>query len=243
MKVLFMGDSITHLNVWVKYFNEIIKPEHHINIAVSGSRWCDFVDTVYDGEPVWRQEDGGGPNNTICNQVEKVLRAKDETHPLYKRDEAYDGFDVIFVSAGSNDAIHEKLPTADEINTQFINNGQTTLPLEKVDRKTFAGSMRYTYEHLRRLYPNAKIFYCSPVQAAENIRTFASIKLKGQLIKAICDRISDVVFVDTFNCGICGIYEEWNKNGRDLIDGLHPNDNGGKKIAEYNARAVKLQFI
>ena len=25
MKVLFMGDSITHLNVWVKYFNEIIK--------------------------------------------------------------------------------------------------------------------------------------------------------------------------------------------------------------------------
>ena len=243
MKVLFMGDSITFLNAWVSHFNKIIKPEHHLNIAVSGSHWCDYEDTVYDGAPVWRAEDGGGPNNTICNQVEKVLRAKDENHPLYQKNEAYNDFDVIFVSAGTNDDIPDAVPTPEEINTQFLNNDNTTLPLSEVDCKTFAGAMRYTYEHLRRLYPNAKILYCSPIQADENIRSFASIKLKGQLIKAICDRISDVVFVDTFNCGICGIYEKWQTNGRDLIDGLHPNDNGGKKIAEYNARAVKHLFL
>ena len=234
MKVLFMGDSITFLNAWVSHFNKIIKP---------GAHWCDYEDTVYDGAPVWRAEDGGGPNNTICNQVEKVLRAKDENHPLYQKNEAYNDFDVIFVSAGTNDDIPDAVPSPEEINTQFLNNDNTTLPLSEVDCKTFAGAMRYTYEHLRRLYSNAKILYCSPIQADENIRSFASIKLKGQLIKAICDRISDVVFVDTFNCGICGIYEKWQTNGRDLIDGLHPNDNGGKKIAEYNARAVKYLFL
>ncbi len=243
MKVLFMGDSITFLKAWVSRFNKIMMPEHYVNVAVSGATWCDYQDTIYDGEPVWRAEDGGGPNNTICNQVEKVLRAKDENHPLYQKDDNFNDFDVIFVSAGTNDAIPDAVPTPQEINTQFLNNDNTILPLSKVDCKTFVGAMRYTYEHLRRLYPEAKIFYCSPIQAAEVIRPFASIKLKGQLIKAVCDRISDVVFVDTFNCGICGIYEERQKNGRDLIDGLHPNDNGGKKIAEYNARAVKYQFL
>ncbi len=243
MKVLFLGDSITNLNVWVSQFNKIIKPEHHLNIAVSGSRWCDYEDTIYDGDPIWRMEDSGGHNNTICNQVEKVLRAKDKNHPYYQKNEAYNDFDVIIVSAGTNDNIPDSVPTYEEIDTQFLNSDKTILPLEKVDCKTFAGAMRYTYEHLRRLYPNAKIFFCSPIQAVESIRSFTSIKLMGQLIKAVCDRISDVIFVDTFNCGICSIYEEWTKNGRDLIDGLHPNDNGGKKIAEYNARAVKYQFL
>lgn len=243
MKVLFMGDSITYLKAWTNHFIRIMEPEHHVNIAVSGSHWCDYENTVYDGAPVWRREDGGGPNNTICNQVEKVLRAKDETHPLYQKDEDFNDFDVIFVMAGTNDKNPSGVPTPDEINTQFLNSDCTTLPLEKVDCRTFAGAMRYTYEHLRRLYPNAKILYCSPIQYAEKERSYEYIKLKGQLIKAICDRISDVVFVDTFNCGICGIYEEWGKNGRDLIDGLHPNDNGGRKIAEYNARAVKQLFL
>lgn len=243
MNVLFMGDSITYLKAWTNHFIRIMEPEHHVNIAVSGSHWCDYENTVYDGAPVWRREDGGGPNNTICNQVEKVLRAKDETHPLYQKDEAFNDFDVIFVMAGTNDKNPSGVPTPDEINAQFLNSDCTTLPLEKVDCRTFAGAMRYTYEHLRRLYPNAKILYCSPIQYAEKERSYEYIKLKGQLIKAICDRISDVVFVDTFNCGICGIYEEWGKNGRDLIDGLHPNDNGGRKIAEYNARAVKQLFL
>ena len=243
MKVLFMGDSITFLKAWTNHFNRIMNPEHFMNIAVSGAHWCDYENTVYDGAPVWRREDGGGPNNTLCNQVEKVLRAKDESHPLYKKDSDFDEFDVIFVMAGTNDKVPEGVPTPEEINTQFTTEDNKILPLSEVDCRTFAGAMRYTYEHLRRLYPTAKILYCSPIQSAEGVRSFASIKLKGQLIKAICDRISDVVFVDTFNCGICGIYEEWGKNGRDLIDGLHPNDNGGRKIAEYNARVVKYLFL
>lgn len=238
-----MGDSITHLGVWVKYFNQIIKPEHYVNIAVSGSRWCDFPNTVHDGNPVFRMEDNGGPNNTICNQVEKILRGKDKLHPNFSYNPEYEDFDIIFVSVGSNDFPVTDDFNEEEIEKQFTMADYKPLPLEKADLKSWAGAMRYTYEHLRRLYPTAKIFYCSPIQADDEIRPYADMKRKGEIIKAVCDRISDVIFVNTFNCGICGIYEKWQHNGRDLIDGLHPNENGGKKIAEYNALAVKKWLL
>ncbi|MBR6533156.1 MAG: SGNH/GDSL hydrolase family protein [Clostridia bacterium] len=243
MKVLFMGDSITALGVWVEHFNNIMKPELSVNIAVSSATWRDRHNTVLDGNPIFRLSDSGGPNNTLCNQVEKLLRAKDQTHPLYQKDDKFQDFDVIIVSVGTNDG-GEQLPlTNEQINSQFVKEDLSPLPLELVDRTTWAGAMRYAYEHLRRLYPNAKIFYCSPIQACEALRSYKSTKLKGEVIKAVCDRISDVMFVDTFNCGICGIYEIKEQNGRDLIDGLHPNSNGGKKIAEYNYRAVKLALF
>ncbi len=62
-------------------------------------------------------------------------------------------------------------------------------------------------------------------------------------MSAICDRISDVTFIDTFNCGICGIYEKRSENGRDLIDGLHPNTNGARKIGKYNAWAIRDNLV
>ena len=243
MKILFMGDSITHWNLWVKYFNEIIKPEHHVNIAVSGSRWCDFTDTVHDGKPVFRIEDNGGHNNTICNQVEMILRGKDKQNLNYSHNPQYDDFDIIFVFVGSNDNPVEAPIATKKIEEQFVSSDLKPLPLEKVDLTSWAGAMRYTYENLRRLYPNAKIFYCSPVQGADEVRPYTDIKIKGEIIKSVCDRISDVIFVDTFNCGICSIYETWQAEGRDLCDGLHPNDNGAKKIADFIARAVKMQLL
>ena len=67
--------------------------------------------------------------------------------------------------------------------------------------------MKYTYEKLRSAYPHAKICYCSPVQGAETVRPYSSIKAKGIVIKEICMRLSDVTFINTFLCGICGCYE------------------------------------
>lgn len=244
-KILFMGDSITALNTcergWVRYFNEIIKPSHFVNVAVSGASIEDKDGTVYDGEPIFIPEDSEQLGNVLGNQVEKIMRGKDVTHPCYSKVDDYEDFDFIIIAAGTNRGHRIGLTeTIEMVDRQFIDNFGNTLPLDKVDRKTWSGAMRYIYENLRRLYKDAKIFFCSPVQAAESVdRAYASIKAKGELIKAVCDRISDVCFINTFNCGICGIYENRGQNGRDLIDGLHPNINGAKKIGEYNARALK----
>ncbi len=248
-KFLFMGDSITALDMgergWVRYFSEIIKPASHVNTAVVGARWADSANTVYNGNPIW----GGAPvgddtHNVIGNQIEKILRGRDETHSNYNRVPEYDDFDYIFIAAGTNDGDNSHEPEdIDAINKQFYISRDEVLPLENANRRTWAGAVRYAYENLRRLYPNAKIFICSPIQAAENSREYKSTERKSRMLKAICNRISDVTFINTFECGICGMYEAWQHNVRDLIDGLHPNANGAKKMGEYNARVFKLNTL
>ena len=248
-KILFMGDSITALGTgergWVKYFNEIIEPSFTVNTAVIGAKLNDYPETVYDGNPIWEGHPGGDDrHNVIGNQIEKLLRGKDKTNLNYSYVADYEDFDYIFIAAGTNSYdFSQKFDDVDAVNRQFYNEKGEVLPLEKVNRKTWAGAVRYAYENLRKMYPSAKIFICAPIQAAENSRDFKSIRERGILLKLICERISDVTFVNTFECGICGMYESWQKNGRDLTDGLHPNVNGAKKIGEYNARALKLSAL
>lgn len=45
--------------------------------------------------------------------------------------------------------------------------------------------------------------------------------------------------IDTIRCGINGINEANNTNDECLMDGLHPNMNGAKKIGYYNANKVR----
>ncbi len=242
-RILFMGDSITAQGVWVKIFNEIVEPECFVNIAVSRARWQDSVRTVYDGNPVMNEPDKDG-NNTLCNQLEKLMRGKDPDNANYKHNPDYDGFDIIMISAGTNDYMPDQLDgNWEEIISAQFTEGEKTLPSEKVNRLCWPGAMRAVYEGLRKMYPNADIFFCSPIQGAEDLRPYASIKARRDYMKLICERISDVTFVDTFSCGICGIYEKSDINGRDLYDGLHPNENGALKIARYNANAIKQFYL
>ena len=80
------------------------------------------------------------------------------------------------------------------------------------------------------MYPNSVIFFCSPIQASAYIRDYRNIRDKGKYMDAICQVISDVNFIDTERCGISELFELNGANGRDLIDGLHPNVNGAKRL-------------
>ena len=240
-KILFMGDSITALGVWVNYFVEIMKPKKYVNIAVSSATWKDNANTVYDGNPIFNGPDVN-VNNTVCNQIEKLLRGRDKENEKYNPE--YDDFDIIVVSAGTNDCgIEETDDIEKEIYNQFFDENNDLLSLDKVNCKIMAGAMRYTYENLIAMYPNAVICFCSPIQGAEDIRPYFSIKLKRDYISKFCEHISNVKFIDTFKCGICGAYEKWQHCGPNLIDGLHPNDNGAKKIAFFNAQSIKGLFL
>ena len=222
-RVLFMGDSITALYMgsrgWPKYFCELLEPSHHASVAVAGARWRDFEDTVYDGDPVFRL-DVHNPNNTMCNQMEKIKRKK------AAGDEDFSDFDVIIMAAGTNDAMPEDSAVTD---AQFFADGEY-VPLEKADTHTWGGAIRYVSESLYELYPNAVQFICTPIQADDNTRPFRSILEKGRVLKEIAARLS-VRYIDTLHCGIYGRYEKRHVNGRSLVDGLHPNDAGHAVIA------------
>lgn len=241
-RILFMGDSITALDTsnrgWIKYFNEIIEPSHFVNVAVSGARLANEKTVQFDGNPVFLGDKTDYSQNVVLNQVEKISRAKDKDNQNYVYNPDFETFDLIIIAAGTNDYFCEEKCNIDTVEEQFICNGNV-VGSDAVNCSTWAGAMRCIYEKLRMLYPNAKIFFCSPIQSEESIRPYHSILYKRNLMLAICNRISDVAFIDTFNCGICGIYEKRSNVGRDLIDGLHPNVSGAEKIGKYNALAIK----
>lgn len=236
-KILFLGDSITALNTsergWVRYFNEIIQPERFVNLSVSSARWCDYEDSVYDGNPVFSGPDQNH-NNVMGNQVEKLIRGKDKTSPHYKEVTAYADFDMILIACGTNDGV----PSGD-MEGSFTSENEM-VAIEELDRRAFASAFRYSIEKLQQLYPAAKIYICTSIQGYITTRSYAQSKAKGDYLKLLAGRMSLEV-IDTFCCGICDIYEKKNANGRYLIDGLHPNAAGAKKIGVFNASAVILK--
>lgn len=231
-KILYLGDSITYLGVtggnrgWPNWCNGILQPYNYYISAVNGATWRDKEGTVYDGNP----QESNPTNNTIGNQIQKILNDKADYEPDVQ------DFDIIIFAAGTNDIQYGNIDD-ENVNAQFYDNNNLLIPLADADRKTFAGIMRYATETLAAAYPNAIFFVCSPIQAAETVRTLDNIKKVRKLLHDAADRIS-IQFIDTFECGITGVYEVSMQEGRDLKDGLHPLAGGAKKMGNYNANKI-----
>lgn len=249
LKILTLGDSITAMggvNGWTYWIKQYLLADKVVNVSVAGSTWQDKVtNQTYDGNP---QPSTDG--NVMGNQVQKVLNAK------ANGDADYQDFDVITFSFGTNDSVDFSVQTKEGVESQFITNyaqnNFTVVSLESVNRQTLAGAMRYGFQKLHEAYPNAVIFMCTPTQ--ECYESFESIYQKGDLINYIADRCGAET-IDTRRCGIRNIYESQTtidydhpeQSGSapiqtDLMDGIHTNENGAKKIAKYNAREIIKYF-
>lgn len=250
LKILTLGDSITAMggvNGWTYWIKQYLLADKVVNVSVAGSTWQDKVaNQTYDGNP---QPSTDG--NVMGNQVQKVLNAK------ANGDADYQDFDVITFSFGTNDSVDFSVQTKESVESQFITNyaqnNFTVVPLESVNRQTLAGAIRYGFQKLHEAYPNAVIFMCTPTQ--ECYETFDSIYQKGDFINFVADRCGAET-IDTRRCGIRNIYESQTtidydhpeQSGvapiqTDLLDGIHTNENGAKKIAKYNAREIMKYFM
>ena len=241
-KVLFLGDSITHFdlndNGWCKYFNQIVNPSKSVNVAVSGATWLDKSETVLNGNPSTYES----VNNTISNQVEKIVRGKDSTHSNYVHVEDYDEFDIIIIACGTNDSTDGfTTATDDERYNSCYNKFGVRLDVDSLNRKIIDGATMYAYEKLHALYPNAVFFYCTPIQCYPSKKTRYENENKGNILKDIGRKLS-ITVIDSILCGINGNHEQYNSEGTDLADGLHPNARGAKKLGLYNAREVVKYF-
>lgn len=250
LKILTLGDSITAMggvNGWTHWIKQYLIADKVVNVSVAGSTWQDKVaNQTYDGNP---QPSTDG--NVMGNQVQKVLNAK------ANGDADYQDFDVITFSFGTNDSVDFSVQTKESVESQFITNyaqnNFTVVPIDNVNRQTLAGAMRYGFQKLHEAYPNAVIFMCTPTQ--ECYETFDSIYQKGDFINFVADRCGAET-IDTRRCGIRNIYESQTtidydhpeQSGvapiqTDLLDGIHTNESGAKKIAKYNAREIMKYFM
>ena len=250
LKILTLGDSITAMggvNGWTHWIKQYLIADKVVNVSVAGSTWQDKIaNQTYDGNP---QPSTDG--NVMGNQVQKVLNAK------ANGDADYQDFDVITFSFGTNDSVDFSVQTKESVESQFImnyaQNNFTVVPIDNVNRQTLAGAIRYGFQKLHEAYPNAVIFMCTPTQ--ECYETFDSIYQKGDFINFVADRCGAET-IDTRRCGIRNIYESQTtidydhpeQSGAapiqtDLLDGIHTNENGAKKIAKYNAREIMKYFM
>lgn len=224
-KLITLGDSITALGTgqtgWVKYFLERTGCELVANVAVNGAWLHDKDGTVYDGNPVFEGADNN-VNNVLGNQVQKLMNG------------SYDAPDIIMIAIGTNSGISI---TKDQIKAAYYDSAGTLIPLANVNRKTSAGAYRWCNEQLQTLYPNAIIFWCTPIMGYQATRSAENAMAYAESLR-IATEYSGQIMIDTIRCGISGVFEAKSANGRYLIDGLHPNENGARKIGYYNAAKV-----
>lgn len=224
-KLITLGDSITALGTgnmgWVKYFIEKTNCRLVANVAVNGAWLMDKDGTVYDGNPVFNGADEN-VNNVLGNQVQKIINNN------------YEAPDIIMIAIGTNAGISI---TQEEMKSVYFDDEKTLIPLENVDRKTSAGAYRWCLEKLHETYPNAIIFWCTPIHGAQDARLAEGTVRNAESLR-IATEYTGQIMIDTIRCGISGATERNTVNGEYLADGLHPNINGAKKIGYYNASKV-----
>lgn len=223
IKIMCLGDSITALGTgtrgWIKYFMEKIPSTLVANTAVNSAVLPDYSDTVYDGNPSSSNQHG----NVLGNQVQKILNNN------------YEAPDVILIAIGTNSGINI---TREQMISTYYGSDHILVPLDDVDRTTHAGAYRYCLDTLHAKYPNALIIWCTPIMGFEATRSANNACNWAESLR-IATEYTGQLLCETIRCGINGINEKKNENGEYLIDGLHPNEKGAKKIGYFNAAFVE----
>ena len=221
---IYLGDSITYIgNGWRTEFNAITGANEVMCKAVSGAHLCDYEDTIVDGIDYFT-----GSKNTLSNQVQDIINS-----PPTER------IDFIIIAAGTND--HASLAEFEGGVTQFAEN-DAYIDVDTVDRTRYDGAMRWIAEKLWGLFPDAVIFFATPIQAAEAMRGTWVQMLKSDYIQEIAGYLGTPTIDATRKSGIYGRYENANANGKYLYDGLHPNLEGRIKLGRYYASEVVNYF-
>ncbi len=221
-KIMFFGDSITDTEVVKssKYVTPLLNYTGMVkvgNLAISGSYLHHPTNYALDGNPTETA------NKSVPNQVQKVLNNSAD----------YDTPDIILIFAGTNDNTAKAT----------LNEEQFSLSLDSCDLTTFSGAMRWIYEKLMGLYPNALVVFVTPLQSAKTDRPYSDMLIRRNGIIENCERLA-LDYIDAFR--VSGIYsglEFNNANGKYLSDGLHPNTDGGVKLAKcFQNELMKLVY-
>ena len=257
-----LGDSITTESYYIPKLRQILQPSKYYNLAVASATWADRSNTTnYDGNP---QFQGDQSQNVLGNQVQKIIN-NPEIYDVAP--------DIIIISASTNDGTPISSDKTDyemrvEIDSHFNENQTTPIQVTeptfddsdtyKEHRRTIAGAMRYCVLKLQSMYPDARIYILTPIQGSYNPNKdyVTAQEVKQRYLTEVAKHLAVPVIHVGEECGINrdfeygGTYwnEEWAtsghpKNGRDLIDGLHPNESGSWKMAKYIARNIINDFV
>ena len=224
-KVVFYGDSITHN--WEKFTHDmqLTHPEDENYQYGLGYNHVKMLNDVVHFKTIDNFAVSGGcyANCADINPLRPTYRhfPHQVMISLDKLKEA----EVIFVWLGTND-FSEQVPFGDFTDTAKDEN-QTDM--------TFYGGMNFGFKKIKEINPNATIFVLTCLKRTVDIernRTFNfSLNEYNLAIKHICN-IYKLNLIDISN--LFDIKDNF-PGGSDVYsdDGLHPNNNGYKKITDF----------
>ena len=223
-KVMFFGDSITYMDRC--YRKPLLENTGMIqieNFAVAGAWMTTYEGSVLDGNPTTEA------NNTVPNQVQKMLSG------------SYDVPDIVIISAGTNGSFNPHWAYGYE-ESQFTSSG-AYIDVDTCDLTHVSGAMRWMYEKIKSVYTDTIIFFATPIQAAEDLRTYENISDRAKKITEIANRLGAGVIDACTQSGIYGRYETAYANGKYLQDGLHPSEEGGKQLAKCYQKELEKNIL
>jgi lysophospholipase L1-like esterase len=111
--------------------------------------------------------------------------------------------------------------------------------LEELDRTNLYEAIRWAMWTLKTHYPDAVCFVATPIQRADR----EPIPELTEAIIKMANRYNFIVIPAESESGIIRDNEVWEAEGHDLIDGLHPNENGQKKLAKLYCSYILKHYI
>lgn len=241
------GDSITAWDQWSRFvFDKLGMASRH-NVAVGSAVWYKRILTAPDGTTVTTQNynapdfagisDGWEPTDDLV-ELQKRANNCAVVHIQRYISDVKNGIapvpDVFAFAMGTNDDIN------------YLGNAEKALQgktLDNVDLFNEAGAMRWCLQRIMEEFPDARVFVLTPLQTANpehNRKTEIQIET---VMKKIAGAMGAQVIDCYNNCGICEKFEVIGGEGRYLMDGLHPKENGQHLQGAYAAKEIRNNYF
>lgn len=243
------GDSITAGEQWSAHVYRKLGFASHYNVAVGSSVWYKRTTTTAQGSVTtqdydapdfagisdgWLETDDLAElqkraNNCAVVHIQRFL--SDVKKGLAKKP------DVFVFAMGTNDEA-DKLGDAEKALRGKELDGNAD-----IDLFTEAGAMRWCIQTISENFPDAKIFVMTPIQTATPAHNEKIERQISEVFTKIAGGMS-VQLIDCFHgAGICEKFEVIGGEGRYLIDGLHPKDNGRALEGSFAAMEIRNRLF
>lgn len=211
IQINFLGDSITE------------------GVGASVHEKCYVSQIAYKTQAICNNY--GISGSRIAKQKDHFYEWETSDEPFNLRVESMEkGADIVIVFGGTND------------------HGHGDAPLGKIDslsEDTFCGAMNILCENLINTFPKSKIIFITPLHKTDEdierngfgLRNVATLAGYCYIIKKICSKYSIAVFDAYSELGINPNLEV--QKNLYMPDGLHPNDAGHEKLADYIISKLK----
>lgn len=213
MTGLFFGDSITE--------TASVSDDGATYTEGTRKNWPTYAKTILGLGSMWNYAKSGGNFKDLASLQPRQKLSVQITTAIANRRPA----DIIVIAMGANSG-------DTDIGDYTIAMSKSTL--SDLDRTKSIEAMRWAFWTLRKAYPNAICFAATPIARASSEAPKGLI----EAIYAMGARYNFIVIPAHSESGIVREFEVTGRSGRDLYDGLHPNESGQRKMANLFSRVI-----